>query len=111
MSIGEREIVMAHLIARVWRGRTPAAKADAYYEILQQTGLKEYQATAGNQGVRVLRRMDGDEAEFVLISFWESEEAIRRFAGDDIERAFYYPEDDDFLLTFEPTVIHYEVLD
>lgn len=102
---------MAQLIARVWRGRTPAAKADAYYEILQRTGIKEYRATAGNQGVRVLRRTDGDEAEFVLISFWDSYEAIRRFAGDDIEQAYYYPEDKDFLLAFEPTVTHYEVLE
>jgi heme-degrading monooxygenase HmoA len=102
---------MAHMIARVWRGRTPAAKADAYYEVLQRTGIKDYKATAGNLGVRVLRRMDGDEAEFVLISCWESAEAIRRFAGEDIERALYYPEDNDFLLTFEPTVTHYEALE
>jgi heme-degrading monooxygenase HmoA len=102
---------MSQMIARVWRGRTPAAKADAYYEFLRRTGIKDYRATPGNLGVRVLRRIDGDEAEFVLISFWESYEAIRRFAGDDIERAFYYPEDTDFLLIFEPTVTHYEALE
>jgi heme-degrading monooxygenase HmoA len=101
---------MAHMIARIWRGRTPAEKADVYYAFLQRTGIKEYLATPGNQGVRVLRRIDGAEAEFVLISFWDSEEAIRRFAGEDIERAIYYPEDRDFLLTFEPTVTHYEAL-
>jgi heme-degrading monooxygenase HmoA len=102
---------MSQVIARVWRGRTPAKKADAYYEFLRRTGIRDYRATPGNLGVRVLRRIDGDEAEFVLISFWESNEAIRRFAGDDIERAFYYPEDTDFLLTFEPTVTHYEALE
>ena|SRR5689334_11498154 len=102
---------MAHMIARIWRGRTPAEKADAYYEFLQKTGIRDYRATPGNQGVRVLRRIDGAEAEFVLISFWESEEAIRRFAGEDIERALYYPEDKDFLLTFEPTVMHYALLE
>jgi len=98
------------MIARMWRGRTPAARADAYFAFLQRTGIADYRATAGNHGVRVLRRIDGDEAEFVLISLWESYEAIRRFAGDDVERAFYYPEDEDFLLTFEPTVTHVEVL-
>ena len=44
------------------------------------------------------------------MTFWESLEAIRDFAGDDIEAAKYYPEDRDFLLEFEPTVVHYEVV-
>jgi heme-degrading monooxygenase HmoA len=83
------------MIARVWRGRTPAAKADAYAALLERTGLSDYRATPGNRGVLALRRVQGDIAEFELISFWESFEAIRRFAGGDEEKAFYYPEDDD----------------
>lgn len=98
------------MIARVWRGRTPAAKADAYAVLLERTGLSDYRATPGNRGVLALRRVQGDIAEFELISFWESFEAIRRFAGGDEEKAFYYPEDDDFLLEKEPCVAHYEVL-
>ena len=98
------------MIARVWRGRTPAAKADAYAALLERTGLSDYRATPGNRGVLALRRVQGDIAEFELISFWESFEAIRRFAGGDEENAFYYPEDDDFLLEKEPRVAHYEVL-
>jgi heme-degrading monooxygenase HmoA len=97
------------MIARMWRGRTPASKADTYLEYLRATGIKEYAATAGNEGVLVLRRVSGDDAEFLLISLWESEEAIRRFAGEDLERAVYYPEDDEYLLEREPTVVHYEV--
>jgi heme-degrading monooxygenase HmoA len=98
------------MIARVWRGRTPASKADAYVEYLRGTGLKEYAATPGNEGVMVLRSISDEEAEFVLISLWESEEAIRRFAGDEFDRAVYYPEDDDYLLEREPNVVHYEVI-
>lgn len=98
------------MIARVWRGRTPAAKADAYAALLERTGLSDYRATPGNRGVLALRRVQGDIAEFELISFWESFEAVRRFAGADEEKAFYYPEDDDFLLEKEPRVAHYEVL-
>lgn len=99
------------MIARMWRGRTPASKADSYVEYLRGTGLKEYAATAGNLGVLVLRRVAGREAEFLLISLWESEEAIRRFAGEDLERAVYYPEDDEYLLEREPNVRHYEVVE
>jgi heme-degrading monooxygenase HmoA len=78
---------------------------------LQRTGLKEYAATEGNRGVLALRRLDGDEAEFLLITLWESWGAIRRFAGDDVDKAVYYPEDDDYLLYREPHVTHYEVVD
>ncbi|HEX7253752.1 MAG TPA: antibiotic biosynthesis monooxygenase [Thermoanaerobaculia bacterium] len=98
------------MIARVWRGRTPAEKADAYAALLERTGLTDYRATPGNRGVLALRRIQGDVAEFELISFWESFEAIRRFAGPDEEKAFYYPEDDEFLLEKEPRVAHFEVL-
>jgi hypothetical protein len=41
---------------------------------------------------------------------WESIAAIKLFAGDDHEKAKYYPEDKDFLLEMEPTVSHYEIL-
>jgi heme-degrading monooxygenase HmoA len=72
--------------------------------------LKEYRAIPGNRGVRVLRRIDGEQAEFLLISLWDDYAAIRAFAGDDPERAVYYTEDDAYLLHKEPTVSHYEVV-
>jgi hypothetical protein len=57
-----------------------------------------------------LRRIEDDRAHFLMVSFWESIEAIKRLAGSNPERARYYPEDEVFLLNFEPTVEHYEVL-
>ncbi|MBV9231598.1 MAG: antibiotic biosynthesis monooxygenase [Chloroflexi bacterium] len=97
------------MIARIWRGITPAEKGDQYLEYLEKTGLKDYRAVPGNQGVQVLRRTYEGKTEFLLISFWESYEAIGAFAGDDLERAVYYPEDKEFLLELEPKVTHYEV--
>jgi len=64
----------------------------------------------GNRGVYVLRRVKLGRAEFTFISLWESIDAIRRFAGDDYEKAHYYPEDRDFLIELEPFVEHYDVL-
>ncbi len=58
----------------------------------------------------MLRRLEGNEAHFLLITFWESWEAIRAFAGEDVAVARYYPEDEAFLLELEPNVTHYEVL-
>lgn len=98
------------LIARVWHGVTEAARAEEYAEYLERTGARECRATPGNVGVYVLRRVQQDRAEFTFISLWESVDAIRRFAGDDFEKAHYYPEDRDFLLELEPFVDHYDVL-
>ncbi len=99
------------LIARHWHGAVPAAKGDAYAAYLRRTGVQDCRATAGNRGVEVLRRTVGAETHFVFISFWDSMDAIRAFAGADAERARYYPEDRDYLLELEPTVTHYEVLE
>ncbi len=99
------------MIARTWHGRVPAAKADLYYAYLRRTGLPDYAATPGNRGVLVFRRTEGEVTHFVLTTLWDSVDAIRSFAGDDYERARYYPEDDDYLLEREPLVTHYEVLE
>ena|SRR5438128_4856355 len=98
------------MIARIWRGVTPEAKADEYLDYLQKTGIEACRATPGNRGVTVLRRMADGRAEFLFISLWESMEAIRRFAGADVDRAVYYPEDRTFLLEMDPHVRHFEVL-
>ena len=97
------------MIARLWHGRVPAAKADAYAAFLRVSGLADYRATPGNLAAYVLRREDGDVTHFLTLSLWDSRQSIAAFAGDDIERAHYYPEDADYLLEFEPTVQHYEV--
>jgi len=97
------------MIVRIWHGITAAAKSDEYLDYLNRTGVPDYQATQGNRGVYVLRRIEGERAHFLTLSFWESIEAIKGFAGPDPERAKYYPEDEEFLLAFEPTVEHYEV--
>jgi heme-degrading monooxygenase HmoA len=98
------------MIARTWHGVTAAARANEYFDYLKKTGVPEYQATKGNQGVYVLRRLDGDQAHFLLLTLWESEDAIKRFSGSEMNKAKYYPEDEQFLLELEPNVTHYEVL-
>jgi heme-degrading monooxygenase HmoA len=97
------------MIARIWRGATAAADADAYVDYLRRTGLAGYAATPGNRGALALRRVVGDRAEFITLSLWESEEAIRGFAGDAIEVAVFYPEDDRFLVERDTHVTHFEV--
>ena len=98
-------------IARIWRGWTSSADADAYLDYVQRTGIVAYRTTPGNLGASVLRRDLGDRTEFVTISFWESMDAVRAFAGDKPERAVFYPEDDRYLVERETTVTQFEAFD
>jgi heme-degrading monooxygenase HmoA len=88
---------------------TEIEAADEYLEFLRARAIPDYRGTPGNQGAYVLRRIDQDRAHFLTLSFWDSADSIRTFAGDDIERARYYSEDQSYLLEFEPTVAHYEL--
>ena len=97
------------MIARIWHGRTRAADADLYLAFLQARAIPDYEGTPGNRAVYILREVEGDVAHFLTITHWESLDAIRAFAGEEIAKAKYYPEDDEFLLEFEPTVRHYEL--
>lgn len=98
------------MIARIWRGATAAERADDYVDYLDRTGVSEYRTTPGNSGVLVLRRTEGDRTEFTLISLWDSMDAVRSFAGEDAERAVFYPEDDDFLVERDLHSRHHEVI-
>jgi heme-degrading monooxygenase HmoA len=97
------------LIARLWRGTTSIENADAYEAYIEETGISGYHATPGNRGAWILRRDELDRTEFLVISMWDSWDAIRRFAGDDVERAVFYPRDDEFLIERDEHVTHYEV--
>jgi heme-degrading monooxygenase HmoA len=98
------------MIARTWRGAVRAEDADAYVEYLEETGLSEYRATPGNQGVYGLRRIDGDRCEFLLVTLWDDMDAVRAFAGDESETAIFYPEDDRYLVDRDLVSYHYEVV-
>jgi heme-degrading monooxygenase HmoA len=98
------------MFARTWRGATRAQDAESYLGYLQGTGFAGFRSTPGNRGALGLRRMVDGRAEFLIISLWDSEEAIRRFAGEDIEKAVFYPEDERYLVEGELRVSHYEVV-
>lgn len=98
------------MICRMWHGLTPRSKADAYAAFLEQWAIPDYRSVSGNLSVAVLRRDELEVTHFITVTHWESEESIRAFAGDDLLRAKYYPEDQDFLLEFEPIVQHFVVV-
>ena len=97
-------------IARTWTGTTRADDADRYLAYLMETGFREYAATPGHEGVVCLRRIDGDRAEFRIVSVWRDEAAVEAFAGPERERAVFYPEDEAFLVGRDEYADHFEVV-
>ena len=98
------------MTARIWRGAVRSEDAEDYAQYIRDTGFAEYGRTAGNRGAWMLRRDEGGETEFITLSMWESRDAIKAFAGDDIEAAVLYPEDEKYLVG-ESTIAHYDVVD
>ncbi len=98
------------MIARIWRGRVRAADIPAYQSYIAGTGLADYRATPGNRGAYMLTHVDGEIGHVMTLSFWDDLQSIRAFAGDDVTRARYYPEDEHFLLDFPERVEHFDVV-
>lgn len=98
------------MIARMWHGRVPTSKATAYREFVTARAIPDYRSVEGNLSVHILERAEGEVTHFITLTFWKDLESIKGFAGEEVEVARYYPEDQDFLLEFEPTVVHYEVV-
>ena len=96
------------MVVRMWRGVIRTEDRDHYVDYVERTGIEEYRATPGNRDAWTLTRDLGDGlTEIVTVSRWNSMESIRGFAGDDLDRAVYYPEDDRFLVERDDTVRHY----
>ena len=98
------------VIARIWHGRTLTSKADEYYTYLKEAGIDKIEKIEGNLGAQVLRRTEDTTTEFTVISYWESRDAIKKFAGEEIEKTHFLPKDPQYLLELEPKVKHFEVL-
>jgi heme-degrading monooxygenase HmoA len=98
------------MIARLWRGATHERDAERYIGYQERTGLAEYRSTPGNRAALVLRRVIDGRAEFLFLTIWDSEDAVRRFAGPDPGRAVFYPEDDEFLIERDDHVTHFDVV-
>jgi len=102
------------MIARTWRGVTRTADAEVYAGYVEDTGLRAFGETPGNLGALLLRRPVGGAGdattEFLVVSFWDSMEAVKRFAGPVPETAVFYPDDERYLVRRDLSVDHFEVV-
>jgi hypothetical protein len=97
------------MIARIWQGHVPLAKAQDYVRLMEEVALPDYRAITGNLGAWCLHRELGDVVEVRMLTFWASLDAIAAFAGAEVERAKYYEFDPDYLVEMVPTVEHFAV--
>jgi heme-degrading monooxygenase HmoA len=98
------------MIVRMWHGRVPTSKADTYARFLNERAIPDYRSVNGNLSVNILERRESDVTHFITLTYWESLESIQGFAGENVDAAKYYPEDKEYLLEFEPNVLHYVVV-
>jgi heme-degrading monooxygenase HmoA len=98
------------MIVRAWRGYASTAGAEAYPKHLLERVRPTLERLAGFRGLTLLRRPTEEEIEYLVLTHWESMDAIRAFAGDDPECAVVEPEARAALVRFDDLVTHYEVL-
>ena len=96
------------MITRTWHGRTNIKDAEKYLQFLLTEGTREYRETPGNLSIRVWQSKDDDVCHFWTVTEWKDLDSIKAFAGEEYEKAVYYPFDEGMLLEFEERVHHYE---
>jgi len=97
------------MIVRTWHGCVPLIHGEAFSHHLEITGVQHAQETPGNLGVFVRRETQAEWEHFFLATYWESLDAIKKFAGEQYAVALTYPDDQEFFLISDPFVFHHEV--
>jgi len=97
------------MIARMWHGWTKPENADAYEHLLRDEMFPSMRRIQGFEGVYLLRRVAGEEIEFVTVTLFSSIDAVRRFAGNDYENAVLHPQAAGLLSRYDPKSVHYEI--
>jgi heme-degrading monooxygenase HmoA len=98
------------MIARMWRGSALPKKADECVKHLQTSVLAELRQIEGFQELQLMRRDSSEGVEFIVLTFWESMDAIHKFAGEDSEVAVVAPVAQAMFREYDPRVKHFEVV-
>jgi len=97
------------VIVRTWSARATPAGAAEYHAFFADVLLPELRALAGFAGAYLLSRNNGTVV-LTALTFWESYDAIRSFAGEDMARSVVEPQARAVLLDFDAVVTHHELL-
>ena len=100
------------MIGRIWHGWTKPENADEYERLLKEGIFPRIagKKVSGYRGIQLFRRaLDNEEVEFVTIMWFDSWEAVKRFAGEDHELAYVPPKAREVLARFDERSQHYEI--
>lgn len=97
------------MISRQWKGIARINEADRYIKHLKTDTFPTLKKIKGFQSVSILtvKRLNG--VEFLIVTEWESIEAIKHFAGDDIEVAVVPEIVQSMMIEYDKTCRHYEI--
>ena len=98
------------MIIRRWSAMATPDGARNYEEHFRGWVVPELAGLAGQRGAYLLRRSVGDRFEITVLSKWDSLDAIRAFAGDDLSRAVVEPRAAEVLVSYDAEVTHHEVV-
>jgi heme-degrading monooxygenase HmoA len=98
-------------VARVWRCITRADAAGAYVEHLHSATFPKLRQIPGHRGAWLMRRVVPRGVEFLVVTTWDSMEAVERFAGPEPEVAVVPPEARALMVEYDERVQHFEVID
>jgi uncharacterized protein len=98
-------------ILRMWKGRSTIDQADKYVRHATTKVFPALRAIDGHRGTYLLRRAAGGAVEFVVLTLWQSMDAVRRFAGSRPEKAVVEPEAQAILSGFDEAVVHFEIVE
>jgi len=99
------------LILRMWKARSTVDKSGEYVQHATKKVFPTLRAIEGHRGAYLLRRAVDGATEFVVLTLWESMEAVRKFAGKEPEKAVVEPEARAALMSFDDSVTHFEIVD
>lgn len=99
------------LILRMWMARSTIDKSGEYIEHATKKVFPTLRAIEGHRGAYLLRRAVDGAIELVVLTLWESMEAVRKFAGKEPEKAVVEPEARAVLTSFDDSVTHFEIVD
>jgi heme-degrading monooxygenase HmoA len=98
------------MISRQWRGLARTEQADAYVEHLEAETFPALRLLAGFISGQILRRTVPEGVEFLIVTNWTSLDAIRAFAGENVEEAVVPESVQALMIDYDRVVRHFEVV-
>jgi heme-degrading monooxygenase HmoA len=98
------------MIVRMWRGEAMQEDAGRYAHHATTRVFPALARIAGQRGALLLRREAEGRVEFLVLTFWDSMDTVRAFAGDGPDRAVVDPEARAVLTSFDELVRHFDLV-